>query len=263
MFARADLLVISHTKSGRTWLRVMLSRLYHLRYGTPERDLIRFDNFHRKVGKIPKIHFTRDTRFPPEETEGRAISPRPDQKTLLLVRDPRDVAVSFYYHVTRRAGAAELARKGIDDRASSMDLFSFLEHPELGVARIIRFYNRWATELNDKPSHLTLRYEDLKRDTAGEFARLCRFLGEPATPGEIEGVIAFTSFEAMQANEKAGFFNSDRLGAIDPNDPASAKVREGRIGGYRSLITADQAAVLDRMVARDLVPSFGYVSDPS
>jgi len=263
MFAQADILVISHTKSGRTWLRVMLSRLYHLRYGTPERDLIRFDNFHRKVGTIPKIDFTRDTLFPPEKTDGRAIGPRPDQKTLLLVRDPRDVAVSFYHHVTRRAGQAELARKGIDDRARSLELFSFLADAELGVPRVIRFYNRWAAELTDRPLHLTLRYEDLKRDTAVEFARLCRFLDEPVNPGEIEEVIAFTSFEAMQAKEKTGFFNSDRLGAIDPNDPASAKVREGRIGGYRSLITADQAAVLDRMVARDLVPSFGYVSDPS
>jgi len=36
----ADIVVVSFGKSGRTWLRVMLSRYYQLRYGLAQRHLI-------------------------------------------------------------------------------------------------------------------------------------------------------------------------------------------------------------------------------
>ena len=44
----ADIVVVSYPKSGRTWLRVMLSRYFQLRYGIPDRFVLGFDNFHRR-----------------------------------------------------------------------------------------------------------------------------------------------------------------------------------------------------------------------
>lgn len=49
----ADLVLMSPPKSGRTWLRVMLSHLYHLKYGVPAEEIITFDNFHARVPAIP------------------------------------------------------------------------------------------------------------------------------------------------------------------------------------------------------------------
>ena len=41
----ADIVIVSFGKSGRTWLRVMLSRLYQVKHGLSQRYLLGFDNF--------------------------------------------------------------------------------------------------------------------------------------------------------------------------------------------------------------------------
>src|SRR5262245_59552227 len=56
----ADCVVVSFGKSGRTWLRVMLSRFYQQRFGLSQRSLIGFANLHEKNPVIPKILFTHD-----------------------------------------------------------------------------------------------------------------------------------------------------------------------------------------------------------
>ena len=56
---QSDAIVVTHTKSGRTWLLVMISHLFHLKYGTPAREIVKFDNLHRLDARAPKIYFTR------------------------------------------------------------------------------------------------------------------------------------------------------------------------------------------------------------
>jgi hypothetical protein len=258
MFTGAELLVVSHTKSGRTWLRVLLSHVYHRRYGLPEEQLLRFDNFQRLAPAVPRVHFARDTRFPPDQAGPGGVTPAPAQRVAILFRDPRDVAVSFYFHVLKRASAAELERKGIPAAAKALSLFDFVCDAGLGVPRVIRFYNRWQAELPGFPRHLRLRYEDLRADTAAELARLMAFLGTPASAAELEAAVAFAAFDAMRAKEQEGFFRSGRFGAVAPGDPESVKVREGRVGGYRAHLSVEEAATLDRLVATTLDPALGY-----
>ena len=57
---RAHAVIVSFGKSGRTWLRVMLSRFYGIRHGLPESSLMGFDNLSRKHPAIPKLLFTHD-----------------------------------------------------------------------------------------------------------------------------------------------------------------------------------------------------------
>ena len=61
---RADVAVVSFGKSGRTWLRVIMSRYYQLVFGIPERVLLGFENYHRRHAKIPLslIHISEPTR---------------------------------------------------------------------------------------------------------------------------------------------------------------------------------------------------------
>lgn len=261
MFGEADLVVVSHTKSGRTWLRVMLSHLWHLEHGVPAEELVRGDNFKRLVPAIPAVHFARDTRFPPETGE-LVVGPR--QKLLVLVRDPRDVAVSFWHHVRHRASDAELARKGIPLAARGLELFAFVTDPRLGVPRVIAFYNRWRHELLAVPDAARVRYEDMRTDTVGELDRIARFLGERHPPERLEAVARFASFESLREKERSGFFASGRLGVAHAgggaadDDPARYKVREGGTGAWRRLLDPAQAAILDALVRDTLDPEWGY-----
>lgn len=61
MFIQSDLLIVTHTKSGRTWLRGLLSHLFHLKCGVPADELIRFDNMH---ARNPAIVLGRTAAFP-------------------------------------------------------------------------------------------------------------------------------------------------------------------------------------------------------
>ncbi len=56
----ADVVIVSFGKSGRTWLRVMLSRVYQVKHGLAQRHLIGFDNLHAKNRQIPRVFFTHD-----------------------------------------------------------------------------------------------------------------------------------------------------------------------------------------------------------
>ena len=48
---RASFLIIGHPKSGNTWLKVMLSRLYQTRYNLPESKLINTDQFTKRQSR--------------------------------------------------------------------------------------------------------------------------------------------------------------------------------------------------------------------
>ena len=55
---RANFLIIGHPKSGNTWLKVMISRLYQMRFDLPESKLINTDEFARKIPEIPRLAAT-------------------------------------------------------------------------------------------------------------------------------------------------------------------------------------------------------------
>jgi hypothetical protein len=57
---RAQVVVVSDAKSGRTWLRVMLSRVYQQRHGLPEGSLLKLGDLHRRAAEIPTVFFTHD-----------------------------------------------------------------------------------------------------------------------------------------------------------------------------------------------------------
>ena len=106
-FQNADVLVVSHGKSGRTWVRTLVSSLYHQKYGIIQSQLINYDNFHLHNTEIPKVYFTGDVVSPVSPYSLDTVSLAPWQKLILLTRDPRDVAVSFYFQIVKRSTEVE------------------------------------------------------------------------------------------------------------------------------------------------------------
>jgi alcohol sulfotransferase len=253
----ADVLVISHTKSGRTWLRIMISHLYHLAYGTPANAIIGFDNLHRLEPAIPRIYFNRDTRVPTLNRDNGFVAAPRDRRTLFLVRDPRDVAVSFHFHVCNRASARELHRKGIAKQAKSLPLFDFVTDPALGIPRVIEHYNRWHEEMQDMPRALVIRYEDLHADPVATLGQVMRFIDREYDRDRLARAVQFASFDNLARKEKSGFFDSGRMQTTNPEDAGSRKVRRGKVGGYRDYFTPEQITVIEGLMAR-LHPDYGY-----
>ncbi|MCB1848647.1 MAG: hypothetical protein KDI04_15080, partial [Halieaceae bacterium] len=90
-YNRCEYIFASYGKSGRTWVRVMISRYYQLVYKLPDNILMGFDNYTRLNKDIPKIFFTHDNYL--RGYTGNVDSKKDfyHKKTVLLVRNPIDV----------------------------------------------------------------------------------------------------------------------------------------------------------------------------
>ncbi len=253
----ADLVLVSHAKSGRTWLLALLSHLLHRTRGVPVDELWEGDNFHRLDPRIPVLFATH------ERNEPRAIRRRlPDlvrrKRLLLLVRDPRDTIVSWYHHHARRSTPRTRVRLGLPVDMAEIDLAGFVTDPRYGLPSVVDFLERWTALARAHPDACLVRYEDLRERTVAELDRLMRFFGLPAHREDLEAAVAFASFESLKEKERSGFFRTEKLRVRDPADPASFKVRRGKVGGYRDELPAELCARLDRLVEERLDPALGY-----
>jgi hypothetical protein len=258
--ARADCVVVSFGKSGRTWLRVMLSRFYQLRHGLAERHLLNFDNLHLRNRAIPRIFFTHDNYT--KDFTGHTDSKVDyyDRKVVLLVRHPADVAVSQYHQWQHRMRPHKLPLNAYPARGEAVSLAEFVIDRPAGLRKVIDFMNGWACEMPCLPQLLVVRYEDMRLHPEQTLGQILAFIGTPGTEAEIREAVAFASFENMRRMEaKRTFWSSGgRMLPRDRDNPQSFKVRRGKVGGYRDDFSTEQVAEIEARIRDHLSPVFGY-----
>ncbi len=258
--ARADCVIVSFGKSGRTWLRVMLSRFYQLRHGLAERHLLGFDNLHLRNRAIPRIFFTHDNYT--KDYTGHADSKADyyDKKVVLLVRHPADVAVSQYQQWRHRMRPNKKTLNAYPEHDETVSLAEFVTERPAGLRKVIDFMNDWAREMPRLPDLLVVRYEDLRARPEPTLAGLLAFMGTPGTADEVRAAVAFASFENMQRMEAKRTFwlSGGRMVPRDRNNPQSFKVRRGKVGGWRDDFSPAEIARIEALIEAELDPVFGY-----
>jgi sulfotransferase family protein len=251
-YARPEVLVLSVGKSGRTWLRVLVNKYLAVRFGVE----FSLDDLHQADRRIPSIGYEHEHWSHhalanwQERLRGKFLVPPAmlrRKRVLVVYRDPRDVALSLYHQNQKRSS-----------HRLDCTLQEFIRLPGRGVEGIVAVMNAWRERLHDHPHCLWVSYEALRSDTAGELRRIAAFLGAPPSDGaQVEAAVNFASFDNMRALEAKGGFGHAMLKPGDPNDPASFKVRSGKVGGYQDKFAGDDLAYLDTAVAR-LDSFFGY-----
>lgn len=260
-FHDADFAVLSRAKSGRTWLRAMISRLYQLKYGQPENELLEFDNFHRRNPLVPKICFTHGHALGELYDRGTAKPGFFDKKIVVLVRHPCDVAVSEYFQSTRRASTHKRELYGVD---SETPMFDFVMQGKLGIPTIIEYLNAWLRRMDTLPQAHLVRYEDMRAEPVTTLATMMEFLEQEYSHNEIAQAVDFASFEKLKQKERENYFHNSRLAPRNADDPDSYKVRRAKVGGYRDYFDAAQIAEMEAYLQRHLSPRYGYtVTDPA
>lgn len=203
--------VISFPKSGRTWLRVMLD----------------------DVGV--KANFTHDdsdhvlrralTDLNPDKSKYRGA------RVLLLVRDPRDTAVSGYFQVMRRLNL------------SATSLPELLRDERHGIKKICHFNRQWFDAGSRMDRFAILTYEQMHRAPADALAAVADFAGAALDRNTAELVASNRTFARMRAAEASGELAQLYGKVFFPGgNPESFKVRRGVVGGYRDYLSdADQS----------------------
>lgn len=249
----------SYPKSGNTWMRVLLSNLVargdrpedinnlSIRHGiasdrttfedlslveslllTPEEIAAMRPAVHDALAgcagtdRYVKVHDAYERLADGTPVLGRAAG-----GALYLVRDPRDVAVSLAFH-----------------QSQSMDeAVEFLSAPTASLRATERQFRQhlgdWSSHVlgwidqTDMPVHV-VRYEDLHADTVEVFCRALDFLGISFHREDAERAVRHSDFSELKRQEStSGFFERVR--------GQEAFFRDGKVGGWRSYLSEEQA----------------------
>jgi hypothetical protein len=262
---RAQVAVVSFGKSGRTWLRVMISRYYQLVYGIPERALLGFDNYHRRNSRIPKIFFTHDNYIKDYTGEHDSKAPFYEKKVVLLVRNPKDIAVSQYFQWQHRMRPAKKKLNQYPPHGADVSAYDFVMDPNCGLPDIIAYLNLWAREADRIESLLVVRYEDMRSDPNKTLQRVMQFIDDDSVDrSAIDGAVEYSSVENMRKLEEKNVFwlAGGRMKPGKKGDPDTYKVRRAKVDGYKDYFDDAERAEIDELVSHDLSPTYGYETSP-
>jgi hypothetical protein len=264
---RAQMLIIGHPKSGNTWLKVMISRLFQVRYNLPASRLINTDELALKHPEIPRLAAS-NGYYSYEGVVGEALAPgAPDNElrhkpVLFIARHPCDIAVSWFFQFTKRQSRhkQELINHfivhPIDRR--TIQMWDFVRHSDIGLPFLVDYLNTWERNIAHLDQGMILRYEDLRAKPAQSLRRVVDHMGCDFSEEEIEEAVRFGSFDNLRKLETGGFFRQGGMTLRNKDDPNTFKVRRGKVGGYRDYFTPEQAAELEEIVRTRLSPTLGY-----
>jgi hypothetical protein len=239
----ADVVLVGYPKSGSTWLRFLIGNLLlgrELDFDSV-REALPPVGSHRGApqvlpggGRLARTH----------EPLGTLVR-RERLRVVYLVRDGRDVAVSYYHHA-RRVGHYDGDLDGFLPRflSGSVDSYGPWHEHALGAA---------ADRDRAGRSMLTVRYEDLRRDTVRELARVAEFLGRDAERPELERVVEANTKERMRAKELASRVLQRQ------NTDGSSFVRPDRKRTWRDLVSPADAEAFEQVTGAAL-RAFGYLA---
>ncbi len=264
---RANLLMIAHPKSGNTWLKVMLSRLYQVRFNLPDNVLNKSDEYSRKNPDIPRLaasngYYSYEGVIGDDLDANNADSLLRNKPILFIARNPIDIAVSWYFQFTKRQSSRkqELINHFIDhpiDR-SSISMWDFVRNSDIGLPFLIDYLNSWEQRIANCPNGLIIRYEDLRAQPDQTLATIMELMSESFSSEEIQDAVEYGSFDNQRQLESKGFFKQGGMTLRNPKDTESFKTRRGKVGGYFDYFSNEQIKELEDLMVANLSANFNY-----
>jgi len=238
--SRAEALIVSFPKSGRTWLRLMVGKALCAGFGMPDWKALAIDELSSKAGLL-RTYVTHDGSAIEDGYTYRQLpigkQRYANKRIVLMVRDPKDVLVSSYFHAARRA------------RLYSGDISAFVRDDRYGARKLLRFHQIWSEHAHVPAAFMLVRYEDLQARPEAVLTGVLRFIGLPTLDRQIaEEAVRFAAFSNMRALERSGQFGEAILRPRRIDDEESYKVRRGIVGGYRAYLGEDDVHYVDGIV---------------
>jgi hypothetical protein len=185
-----DLFIVSYPRSGNTWTRFLVGNLIS------QDEPISFANIERRV---PDIYQNSDQllkRLPrPRVLKSHEYFDPRYGRVIMIVRDPRDVAVSYYHYQVKVRRLTD--GYPMDDFVSSF------------VACEIGRYGSWGENVGSwigaregTEGFLLLRYEDMLKEPVQELAKIAEFLSVDASREQLEQVVELNSADRMRRLER-------------------------------------------------------------
>lgn len=242
--SRRSVLVNGSPKSGTTWMVKLMASLPGYRgVGNFHHD------FSRYLAVQPGDVIHGHERYTPELASilrARAI------KVILMIRDPRDQAISHMFHLRRtetHPAHGEMIRLSEDDA-----LMACIEgRPDIwGSASMLRLTRSW---LDAGDQALCVRYEDLNCDPVGEFGRVLQFLGIDCDDHLRRAIVRRNSFERSSIGRRIW-----QSGRRPGNENTNSFFRKGIVGDWKNYFKASHIERFKEVAGDELI-NLGYEQD--
>jgi hypothetical protein len=237
-----DIFIISYPKAGRTWHRFLLGHYITRTLGFPITKaqktakltshmpgvITRYNhNAANFIDAIPAQHPIVAT---PKLWAGR--------KVIFIVRDPRDVIVSCWFHAQYR------------QRTYSGTIHEFIHSPCAGIEKILVAYNRWWVNRKIASEHMITSYEKMSKNPEEVLRDTLRFMGSwPVEFSRIAESARASSFDNMLKIESEGVIQHHSLNRSSL-DPRARKLREGKVGGFRNHLSDRDIDYIEHCIER-------------
>jgi hypothetical protein len=244
-----DVFLVSYPRSGNTWTRFLIGNLIY------QEEPVTFANIE---SRIPEIYFNPDHKMrklprPRIIKSHEAFQPH-YPRIIYIVRDPRDVAVSFYHHNVKAGNIPE-----------NYPMEDFI--PRFMAAEFDTRWGSWHDNVlswlalrQGRPEFLMLRYEDMKQSPEQELARVAEFLQHcafrkiDADPERLSRAADLSSPQRMRELEKLQAKDWVLTQKTRQDKPF---VRTATAGGWKSVLTPKSVAQIERGWGK-LMKELGY-----
>lgn len=228
--------LIEYPKCGGTWLCRMLADTLQLPFA-------QFSSLPVAMPSVVHGHWTYHKGY---------------RNVTFLMRDGRDVMVSFYFHYLRdlehkqapyaRKAFARLYGDNPDLSDVRANLPRFIEHLSEDPIGAPTDWSTYHDQWIDKPGVVYTRYEDLRADCVAEMTRIAHAHGHTPEPWRIERAVDGNSMQRA-AGRKPG--EEDR----------NSFIRKGVVGDWKNHFNQESLEIFSGLCGRTLV-GLGYEQSP-
>ena len=153
-------------------------------------------------------------------------------KYIYVVRNPRDVAVSFFHHYCTLPFYPHYEWEDFFEKflEGDVDFGDYFDH-----------VLSWWTHKDDD-NVLFLKYEDMKKDLPSAVAAIAKFIGQDISKELLEEIAHRTTFENMKKDSSANYeWRNSKV--LKPT--GTDFMRKGIVGDWKNYFTPEQVARLD------------------
>lgn len=148
---------------------------------------------------------------------------------VFMLRDPLDVLVSQYFHLSRQW----------DKASEPMGVFA-----RRSADQVAAYLNSWTERLTNSRA-IVVTYESMREDPEGGLRDVVTFLRLPVDSGALREAATYASFDRMRADERAsGIPGHD----YDRSDKEALRVRRGKVGGFRDYLSKTEVAEIQAVL---------------
>jgi hypothetical protein len=244
-----DVFLTSYPRSGNTWTRFLIGNLIY------QDEPVTFANLE---SRIPEIYFHSDHHLRnlprPRILKSHDCFQPQYPRIIYIVRDPRDVAISFYHHNVKAGNIPD---------GYPMEAFV----PRFIAAEFDQKWGSWADNVfswlslrQNRPTFILLRYESMKANPSQELLRVSTFLEQCSfrkidrSPEKLQQAIDLSSPERMRNLEKAQGANWVLTRNTRRDKPF---VRTATAGGWKSTLSQESVERIESAWG-PLMQSLGY-----